>query len=340
MSADSFSQRERELLTRIQSGFPLVAEPYAALAIELGDTAAGVQASVQRLRRTGVIRRIGGSFAAPALGYVSTLAGARVAPDAIAGAAAVASGFPEVTHNYEREGEVNLWFTVIAPDQARLEHILDRVRQAPGVLALYDLPARRRFKIRVEFRLTDGPAADAAAVRPEEDGDGRQEPITLDATDRRLICRACGDLDDGPRPFGTLAAAAGVTESEGLARLERYRQAGAMRRFGAVLHHRAAGVTANGMSAWNVPDGGIQRVGEAMAACPDVSHCYERPRLPGWPYNLLAMIHGRDRTTCLTRAARLAADTGISDYQVLFSAREFKKTSMVYFPEALSTDRR
>lgn len=335
MTSPQLSPGERELLTRIQSGFPLLHDPYAALASGLGDTADRVHASLLRLRRDGIVRRIGGSFAAGALGHLSTLVAARVVRDQLAAVAAVASAFPEVTHNYERDGEINLWFTVIAPGRERLGHILGCVRQAPGVLALHDLPAQRLFKIRVDFHLADSPAP--ASARPDDDAAVGPAPLELDTLDRRLICRACGDIGDARTPFASVAAAVGSTEADVLARLGRYRQAGALRRFGAVLRHRAAGVTANGMSVWNVPDADVPRVGDLLAARPEVSHCYQRPRFADWPYNLFAMIHGRDQAACLALAASLAAAAAVGDYRVLFSGREFKKTSMVYFPEALAT---
>lgn len=103
-----------------------------------------------------------------------------------------------------------------------------------------------------------------------------------------------------------------------------------MRRFGAILRHHQAGFTANGMSVWNIPDMQVERVGTLMAEFPEVSHCYQRPRLPDWRYNLFAMIHGRSENECRQIAERIAAATGIDDYDMLFSTREFKKSSMQY----------
>ena len=334
MGETTLTPLDRQILEHIQSAFPVNPEPYAVLAGELGCQATDVHGCVRNMRATGLVRRIGGSFAAGPLGYVSTLVGARVTAAGLVAAATRAASWPEVTHNYEREGEYNLWFTVIAASEERLEHVLQSVRDVEGVESLYSLPSLRSFKIQVHFHFGDG------APPPSRHGafvSSSPHPLpVLDSVDRRIICRTCGDLGDSQTPFAEMALEIGVEQTDLLARLASYRECGAMRRFGAILRHRSAGFGGNGMSGWNVPDADVVGVGEFLAGCPDISHCYERPRIPDWPYNVFGMIHGRDRDGCLAIAGRIARETGISDYHVLFSGREFKKTSMVYFPEALA----
>jgi len=152
----------------------------------------------------------------------------------------------------------------------------------------------------------------------------------LDNLDRQIIARLCGDIDDTLFPFKTIADELGIPVEELLVRVQSYRERGMLRRFGAILKHQAAGFKANGMSVWNVPDADTKRVGEIMTSFPEVSHCYERPRMPDWPYNLFGMIHAHSEDECRAIAARIAEKTGISDYDILFSVREFKKTSMIY----------
>ena len=324
----TFTPLEKQLLTRTQWHVPLSADPYGDLAGEIGCTPEEAYRGVLRLRRAGILRRVGGSFAASKLGYLSTLVAARVAPDRIEEAAARAGAFSEVTHSYERDHVFNLWFTVIAADRERLDHILDSVRQCDGVRTLRDLPAVRLFKIRVEF--TFAPNGSGERHSPGAADDDPVE-LTFDDLDRRLIARACGDVGESRSPFRQMASELGVGQEEILARLRHYEQTGAMRRFGAVLRHRAAGFAANGMSVWDVPEAEALRAGNAMSAHREVSHCYQRPRFEGWPYNLFAMIHGRTREECMPVAERIAREIGVRDYHVLFSLREFKKTSMVYF---------
>jgi DNA-binding Lrp family transcriptional regulator len=333
MKAPELSELDRQLLGRIQSSFPLVQEPYAQLAHDLGAASDEVHRAILGLRRSGVIRRIGGSFVPAPLGHLSTLVGSRTDPDCLEAVAAVASAFPEVTHNYERDGEYNLWFTVIAPAAARLEQILQSVRGAAGVRAVHSLPCLRVFKIRVRFDFGGGsPGAEERDLETPDAAPGLGAPMPLDDVDRRLICRACGDIGESVTPFADVAGGLGLEPRELLGRLGRYRAAGAMRRFGAVIRHRTAGITGNGMSVWNVPEADVERVGSLLARRPEVSHCYERPRIPGWPYNLFGMVHGVDRERCGAAVEAMAAEVGIADRQLLFSGREFKKSSMVYFP--------
>ena len=152
----------------------------------------------------------------------------------------------------------------------------------------------------------------------------------LDELDWKIISRLCGDIGTALHPFQAIAAELDLPEEELLTRLRAYKNQGILRRFGAILYHKTAGFAANGMSVWNVPDNDVKRVGELMAAFNEVSHCYERPRFPDWPYNLFAMIHGHSEEECRKVASQIAAKAGISDYDILFSLREFKKSSMEY----------
>jgi DNA-binding Lrp family transcriptional regulator len=152
----------------------------------------------------------------------------------------------------------------------------------------------------------------------------------LDDIDRKLIARACGDIGDSPYPFHALAAELGMDEADIITRLNAYKHDGVLRRFGAILRHQQAGYSANGMSVWNIPDVDAAAVGKRLAECPDISHCYERPRFDDWPYNLYGMIHGHSEDEVLSCAKRIATGLSLDDYDVLFSIREFKKTSMVY----------
>lgn len=326
----SHGELRDRVLNLIQCGFPLCTDPYAAIGEQSGCEPAEAHAIVCRLREERIIRRIGGTFAPHKLGYISVLACARVAAGHLDDVAAFVSAFPGVTHNYERNDAYNLWFTVGAPGQEALQDILGQVAARPGVLALHPLPALRTFKIQVDFKFGEG-AADREKIvqRPGPDGGA----VVLDAADRQLIRAVCGDIGAGRRPFAELAERLALGEEQILERLSAYLRQGAMRRFGAMLRHQLAGFVANGMSAWDVPDDRVAEVGARIAAVGAVSHCYERPRFDDWVYNIYGMIHGGDEQACLAVAAGIARETGIGNYRVLFSSREFKKTSMVYFAE-------
>ena len=148
---NEFTVLERRILDRIQSDFPLCSDPYTELAADANCTVAEARETVITLRETGIIRRIGGSFVADKLGYVSTLVAASVEPSVLEEIAAVVSSYPEVTHNYERHNRYNLWFTITACSRERMEHIAEELRTRSGVHALHLLPVIKTFKIKVNF---------------------------------------------------------------------------------------------------------------------------------------------------------------------------------------------
>lgn len=333
MSDVQFTSLQMRLLDTIQYEFPLAADPYAELATGLDAHADEVHAAVVRLRAGGIIRRIGGLFDAAALGYRSTLAAARVAPERLEEAAARASAWNEVTHNYERSGEFNLWFATIARNRKRLRRILDDVRSCPGVETVLDLPAIRRFKLRVDFRF-GGSAVPGRAAQPKRDAEFAkgEEPSPsrapeLDETDRRIIARFSGDIEERT-PFAVPARELGLDEEALLARLHGYRASGIMRRFGAILRHQRAGFRSNAMAVWDVGDADVEPFGRALAARAEVSHCYERARAPDWPFNLYAMIHGRTDAEVRSVADEASVLAPSRPRRLLFSLREFKKTSL------------
>ena len=146
------------------------------------------------------------------------------------------------------------------------------------------------------------------------------------------ICAAVqDDIPLEPKPFEMLAKKAGISEDEFIKKVNEFLDKGYIRRFGAAIRHRKAGITANGMGVWIVPDEDRERVGKIMASFKEVSHCYERPSFEGWPYNLFTMIHGRTKEDCYEVAKKISEATGIKNYKLLFSSQEFKKESMVYF---------
>jgi DNA-binding Lrp family transcriptional regulator len=150
----------------------------------------------------------------------------------------------------------------------------------------------------------------------------------MDEIDIRLLKSTQEGIPIVPEPFLEIAKELGIPEDEVLRRLETLIKQGVIRRFGASIGHRSIGITANAMCTWNVPDELVEKVGAIMAGFPEVTHCYERPRFPGWKYNLFTMIHAYTREECETIANEISIATGIKDYSILFSEREFKKTGV------------
>jgi DNA-binding Lrp family transcriptional regulator len=149
--------------------------------------------------------------------------------------------------------------------------------------------------------------------------------------DKKIIARLQGELPLTLTPYADLARELGMAEEALLARLGEFKAQGVLRRLGAVLYHYRTGYSANGMCAWRVPPDRVEEAGQIMASFPQASHVYQRPVYPDWPYNLFTMLHGRTREELENVAREIAALTGIADYTILYSTREFKKASMRYF---------
>ena len=150
----------------------------------------------------------------------------------------------------------------------------------------------------------------------------------MDEIDKKLLKSTQDGIPIVSEPFKQIAKELALPEEEVLRRLDNLLKDGVIRRFGASIGHRAIGITANAMCTWNVPDEKVETVGAIMAGFPEVTHCYERPRFPDWRYNLFTMIHAYSREECEKIAREISIATGIKDYSILFSEREFKKTGV------------
>jgi DNA-binding Lrp family transcriptional regulator len=340
MTDASLTDLDRIVLTRIQAGFPIEPRPYDVLASTLGVHPADVLVSVRRMRDARVIRRIGAIFDSARLGFRSTLCAIAAPPERVEEVAALISAYPNVTHNYERVDRYSVWFTLIAEGQERIDEILVEIAAQTGIGDILDLPATRLFKIRVDFDLTgkrDPGAATAAAYVPRMTRPAEAEVVALTEEEKALARLLQDDLPDTETPFAAIAYAleAGgveVDESWVLERTRAWADAGLVRRFGAAIRHTKTGFTANAMGVWDCADESeIERVGAIMASFAEVSHCYQRPRRPTWPHDLYTMIHGRSREECEATAERIKAATGVPPARLLYSVREFKKSSMRYF---------
>ncbi len=161
----------------------------------------------------------------------------------------------------------------------------------------------------------------------------QEDKAGLSDLEKSIIRELTGDLPVTSRPFAPIARQLGISQKRLLAIVKRLKDEGYIRRFGATLRHRNSGFSANAMVVWKIPDEKIQEVGRAMASYREVTHCYHRRPEGQWKYNLFTMIHGRDEEACRRVAEKISRETGISEYRLLFSQRELKKTTMRYFYE-------
>jgi len=160
-----------------------------------------------------------------------------------------------------------------------------------------------------------------------------QQSRPLAALEKRIVQALQEDLPLVSRPFRVVAERIGVTEGELLATIRRFMDDGTIRRFGATLRHHRSGFSANAMVVWRVEADDLEWVAKVLASFREVTHCYQRPALTGWPYRLFTMIHGRSREECEELARRMAETAGVTDYRLLFTVDELKKTTMVYFDD-------
>ena len=149
----------------------------------------------------------------------------------------------------------------------------------------------------------------------------------MDEKDLDLLKIAQDGVELTSRPYQVLGDLAGISEDEVIVRLRALQEAGIIRRFAATIGHRALGIVANAMIAWRVAPEEVESAGMLFASVDEVTHCYERATADDWPYNLYTMVHSKSRDDCLMIAVRLSQRSGISDYRVLFSDFEYKKTS-------------
>jgi siroheme decarboxylase len=147
-------------------------------------------------------------------------------------------------------------------------------------------------------------------------------------TMERVLKTIPQDFPISERPYKEMADRMGISESELIEALSDLKERGVVRRVAAALHHRKASYTHNAMVVWRVEEEEIERVGRTMSSFSEVSHCYERDRGGYWDYTVYTMIHGMSRENCMEIVKRISLQSGISDYQVFFSKREFKKVSL------------
>ena len=324
---------DKRLLNLMQGSFPIAPHPYQHVAAEAGVAEEEVLARVQRLLDERIIRQVTPIFDTRALGYSSMLVAAKVDPENPWRAANIINEHPGVSHNYLRNHEFNIWFTIATePDSPLgLDGTLEVLARLAGAESVRQLPTLKLFKIRMDLEMeagTDALARAAEAVPPAE-----IEPQPYDDFDRALIRALQGDMPVISEPYAPAAGELGIPEEQLLAHLEGMQERRLLRRVAAILYHRRAGFSANGMGVWKVPDERIMELGMRMASFRGISHCYQRPTYADWPYSVFTMAHGRSKDECDAILDSIAADTGVEERATLYSSTEFKKIRLLYFTE-------
>lgn len=287
---------------------------------------------ILHLKEIGLIRQINAIFDTRRLGYKSALVAFVVKHDKLNHVAEQVNKHPGVSHNYERNHEFNMWFTLAVPPNADMKTDLERLASTDGVTKYRVLPTLKLYKIGVRLDMVNEdtkmpePTDKVKTLNPKK--------FNLTEKDKEFVRELQKDLKIMPEPFKELADTLGITTSQLFEKIKEYEDIGVMRRFAAILRHRDAGFIANGMVVWKVPDLKIDEVGNKLAAFPQVSHCYRRPVYPDWQFNLFSMVHARTIEAAEKIAMQMSESIGIKDYRILFSSREFKKERVKYFEDS------
>jgi DNA-binding Lrp family transcriptional regulator len=324
---------DKRLLNLMQGQFPIAPRPYEHVAREAGIDESEAIERVRRLLDERIVRQVTPIFDTRALGYSSMLVAAKVDAENPWRAANIINAHPGVSHNYLRNHEFNIWFTIATePDSPLgLDGTLEALASEAGADSIRQLPTLKLFKIRMDLEMEGGTDALAKAVEVAPPAETERQPY--DEFDIDVIRATQGDMPVIPEPYAPAAGKLGIRQQQLLAHLQQMQERKLLRRVAAILFHRRAGFSANGMGVWKVPDERIMEIGPRMAAFRGISHCYQRPTYEDWPYSIFTMAHGRSKEECDAILDSIAAQTGIGDRATLYSSTEFKKIRLLYFTD-------
>jgi DNA-binding Lrp family transcriptional regulator len=319
----SLTDFQKRLCNRLQRGLPLVSQPFAEIAGDLGRTESEVLDQTRQLEAAGVLRRICAVLNQRALGMASTLATAHVPDEQVPTVTTAVNALSGVSHNYLRKHEFNMWFTLQAKSVEQLHLNLIEL-QARFDIEFHSLPVTRVFKLDVRF---DAESDDDVLLRDVERVPGT-EPVALREEQKQLLTGLRDGLEVTSRPFDAVRPAT-MAEPEMFALLAELIEAGVIRRIAGVLNHHKLGFTANVMFVGQVGPEHIVEAGRWLAHSGTVSHCYER-QIPmsigkGWPYNLFAMMHGRTMAQIQHTIDRFTETFSIRSFELLPTLAELKK---------------
>jgi len=317
---------EQRFYDCIQRDFPIVPRPFQSAGAALDLNEHTVLSLLARDLGAGRVSRIGAVFAPNVIG-ASTLAALAVPPDALPRVAARVNAYGAVSHNYARHGHrYNLWFVAGARNRAALDVLLGSIADDVDQMPL-DLPMEREYHIDLGFSMS------GASDTPRGRRTPSAAPVHLDDDDWRLVAALETGLPLTPQPFHALARCSGMPLHRVLSRIAQWHASGVIRRFGVILHHRPFGYRHNAMCVWNVPDARVDAIGTRLARVAPVSLCYRRTRrLPGWPYNLFAMVHARSEAELQSALEHFDHEAGMGALpgRVLRSGTCFKQCGTRY----------
>jgi DNA-binding Lrp family transcriptional regulator len=316
----------RQFINRYQGNFPVVEQPFAKVAAELGCDSGELISIIKRLIDDGILSRFGPLFDASSMGGCLTLAALCVPQERYDEVTQQVNALPEVAHNYEREHELNMWFVIATENSDALQQAINRIEQQVN-LPVFNFPKIQTFYLGLWLIIGENGEVTTQPVP----GPLKQGGMTIDDLDRSIVEATQAGLPLQIAPYTEIAAACNCDTRAVMTRMRRMLERGVIRRIGAIPNHYKLGLNSNGMSVWNVDDDRLVELGAQVGRLDFVSHCYERPRhLPLWPYNLFAMVHGHNRDEVMAKVEQISKLVGSScrQHDVLFSTRILKKTGL------------
>lgn len=316
-----------EILSRIQKKFPLVARPFKVIADELNMSEDEVLEILQEQKKGNIIRQTSAIFDTKRLGYKSSLVAFKIPAEKISDAVKIINSHPGISHNYERNHDFNIWFTVAVSPTSKLglEKTVALLAEATGAEDYIILPTLKLFKINVKLNTTGNDE------KKEEVKKVKHTDIELTPLHHSIIRYAQNDIEMVKEPFKNIVEALNIDYDTFFNALSELQEAGVMRRFASILNHRKAGFSANAMVVWDVDEENGEAIGERAAAFSAVSHCYLRPKYENWQYNLFTMVHGKSTEETNAIIEEMALEIDSKSHMPLYSSREFKKVRIEYF---------
>ncbi len=321
---------KQEILSRIQKKFPLEAKPFKVIADELNMSEDEVLSILQEEKKNNIIRQTSAIFDTKRLGYSSSLVAFKIAPEKIDDAVKIINAHPGISHNYERNHDFNIWFTLaVAPDsKLGLEKTLEILSELTQAEDYIMLPTLKLFKISVKLNTT------GKDEKKEKVKKVKHKEIELTPLHHKIIQKAQYDIEITSEPFKKIIDELEIDYETFFSILKELQEAGIMRRFASILNHRKAGFNANAMVVWDVDENNGEEIGEKAAAFSAVSHCYLRPKYENWPYNLFTMVHGKTTEETNSIIEEMSQEINAKAHMPLYSSREFKKVRIEYFTPA------
>ena len=251
-------------------------------------------------------------------------------------AAAAVNAHPGVSHNYLRTHDFNLWFTIAVPPDSELgmEGTLEALMRETGAESMRQLPTLTLFKINMNLEMEKG--TDALAARGRGGAAARARAPALRRARHRHDPGHAGADGGGRAPLRRAGRRARRSRPRSCSSdLRGMVDRKLLRRVAAILYHRRAGFSANGMGVWKVPEEEIMETGRRMASFRGISHCYQRPTYEDWPYSVFTMAHGRSKEECDAILDSIADECGMGpeDRATLYSSTEYKKIRLHYFTD-------